>query len=123
MRKHRRGPNQSTAQGAAMADPDVIRKLRIYRALFRLNRAFAHLTRNLDQLLVAQVFKDDVLGECLPHGWQEQMAQVQAEINRRLTENLHRMEHGDITFLARIEAIDPRIQEKYYPKPSRKKRR
>ncbi len=72
-----------------MADSDVIRKLHVYRALYRLNRAFAHVTRNLDQLLVAQVFKEDIPNEDHPHGWQDQIAEIQAEINRRLTENLH----------------------------------
>jgi hypothetical protein len=106
-----------------MADHDVIRKLRIYRALFRLNRAFAHVTRNLDQLLVAEVFKEDIPNEDNPHGWIDGMALIQMEINRRLTENLHRMEHGDIMTLARIEAIDPKIRELHYPKPQPKRRK
>lgn len=103
-----------------MADSDVTRKLHVYRALFRLNRAFAHITHNLDQLLVAQVFKEDIPDEDSPHGWIDGMALIQMEINRRLTENLHRMEHGDIMTLARIEAIDPKVRELHYPK--RKKR-
>jgi hypothetical protein len=106
-----------------MADHDVIRKLRVYRALYRLNRAFAHITRNLDQLLIAEVFKEDIPDEDRPHGWHRQLAQVQMEINRRLTENLHRMEHGDIMTLARIEAIDPRIRDLHYPKPRSARRR
>jgi hypothetical protein len=106
-----------------MADSDGIRKLRIYRALFRLNRAFAHVTHNLDQLLVAQVFKNDVLGEGFPRGWQERVAKLQAEINRNLTEHLHRLEHGDISRLARVEAMDPEIRKLHYPELARKKRR
>lgn len=106
-----------------MADSDVIRKMKIYRALFRLNRAFAHITHNLDQLLVAEVFKEDIPNEDNPHGWIDGMALIQMEINRRLTENLHRMEHGDIHDLARIQAIDPRIRELHYPKPRKKPRK
>jgi hypothetical protein len=105
-----------------MADSDVIRKLRVYRALYRLNRAFAHVTRNLDQLLVAQVFKADIPSEDNPHGWIDGMALIQAEINRRLTENLHRMEHGDIMTLARIEAIDENIRTIHFPKLKKRKR-
>lgn len=105
-----------------MADSDVIGKLRVYRALFRLNRAFAHITHNLDQLLVAGFFKEDIPNEDRPHGWQATMEEIQCEINRRLTENLHRMEHGDIMRLARVEAIDPIIRKKHYPKPQKKRR-
>lgn len=79
-----------------MADSDVTRKLFVYRALYRLNRAFTRVNHNLDQLLIGQIFKEDVLGEDLPHGWQDRIAEIQGEINRRLTENLHRMEHGDV---------------------------
>jgi hypothetical protein len=104
-----------------MADHDVIRKLRVYRALFRLNRAFAHIARNLDQLLVDEAFTEDIPNVDNPRGWQGQMAEIQAEINRRLTENLHRMEHGNIMRLARVEAIDQHIRERHYPKA--KKRR
>lgn len=99
-----------------MADSDVTRKLHVYRALFRLNRAFAHIIRNLDELLVTGFFKEDIPNEDHPHGWQGQMTEIQCEINRRLTENLHRMEHGDIMRLARVEAIDPVIRKKHYPK-------
>lgn len=106
-----------------MADSDVIRKLHIYRALFRLNRAFAHITYNLDQLLVAQVFKEDIPSEENPHGWIDGMALIQMEINRKLTENLHRMEHGDIRELARIQAIDPKVRELYFPQPKAKRRK
>jgi hypothetical protein len=105
-----------------MADSDVTRKLRVYRALYRLNRAFARITSNLDQLLIAQVFKEDIPDEDRPHGWQDQMAEIQAEINRRLTENLHRMEHGDIMGLARVQAIDEHIRKKHYPKPQKRRR-
>jgi hypothetical protein len=104
-----------------MADSDVTRKLHIYRALFRLNRAFAHITHNLDQLLVAQAFKEDIPSEDNPHGWIDGMALIQMEINRKLTENLHRMEHGDIMRLARIEAIDPKVREGLFA--GRRKRR
>lgn len=105
-----------------MADHDVIRKLLIYRALYRLNRAFAHIVSTLDQLLVAEAFKEDIPDEDNPRSWQGQMAGIQAEINRRLTENLHRMEHGDIMRLARVEAIDPVIRERHYPKPQKRRR-
>jgi hypothetical protein len=104
-----------------MADSDVTRKLHAYRALYRVNRAFAHITRNLDELLVAGFFKDDVPDESNPHGWQDQMNQMQSTVNRRLTENLHAMEHGDIMSLARVQAIDEKVLDTYFPK--RKKRR
>jgi hypothetical protein len=109
-----------------MAESDVTRKLFVYRALYRLNRAFTRVNHNLDQLLIGQVFKEiDVLGEGLPHGWQDELAQIQGEINRRLTESLHRMEHGDIRHLARIQAMDEQIRERHYPseKPAKGKSR
>jgi hypothetical protein len=114
-----------TYREATMADPDVTRKLFVYRALYRLNRAFTRVNHNLDQLLISQVFKEDVYGEGFPHGWQEQIAQIQGEINRRLTEDLHRMEHGDIRQLARIQAMDEQLRERHYPseKPARRKAR
>lgn len=105
-----------------MAYHDVIRKLRVYRALYRLNRAFAHVIRNLDQLLVAEVFKEDIPGQDHPRGWQDQIALIQMEINRQLTENLHRLEHGDIMTLARIQAIDPKVREGYFPKRKKRQR-
>jgi hypothetical protein len=105
-----------------MADSDVTRKLHAYRALYRVNRAFAHITRNLDELLVAGFFKDDIPNEDRPHGWQLHMNEMQAEINRRLTENLHRMEHGDIMQLARVMDIDETVRERNYPKPKKRRR-
>jgi hypothetical protein len=104
-----------------MADSDVTRKLRVYRALFRINRAFAHVTRNLDQLLIGEFFKEDIPDEQNPHGWIDDIAKIQSEINRRITENLHRMEHGDIMRLARLQAIDETIREKHYPKPQKRR--
>jgi hypothetical protein len=108
-----------------MADSDVTRKLFVYRALYRLNRAFAHLNRNLDQLLVREIFKEDIPDEGRPRGWQDLIGEIQAEINRRLTENLHRMEHGDIRRLARIQDIDEKIRELHFPseKPATRKSR
>jgi hypothetical protein len=109
-----------------MADSDVIRKLRIYRALYRLNRAFAHITYNLDYLLLAQVFKDS--DEDHPHGWQDQLSEVQAEINRRLTENLHNLEHGDARRLGRIVEMAPHIRKLLFARneadrPAKRKKR
>jgi hypothetical protein len=37
------------------------------------------------------------------------------EINRRLTENLCNMEHGDIKRLHRIKDIDPNVCRLYFP--------
>jgi hypothetical protein len=116
-----RALTKSPAEAGNMADSDVTRKLQAYRALYRVNRAFAHITRNLDELLVAGFFKDDIPDESNPHGWQDQMNQMQSTINRRLTENLHAMEHGDIMRLARVQAIDEKVLDLYFPK--RKKRR
>jgi hypothetical protein len=96
-----------------MADSDVIRKLRVYRALYRLNRAFAHIAHNLDQLLIDQVFKDDIPDEDHPLGWQYHLAEIQMEINRRLSENLHNMEHGDIKRLHRITDTAPNVRKHY----------
>lgn len=104
-----------------MADFDVTRKLHAYRALYRLNRAFAFITRNLDQLLVAGFFKDDIPDENRPHGWQLQFDEMQGEINRRLTENLHRMEHGDIMRLARVMDVDETVREKYQQQLKRRR--
>ena len=104
-----------------MADSDVTRKLHAYRALYRVNRAFAHITRNLDELMVAGFFKDDIPDEKQPQNWQDWMGQMQASINRRITENLHGMEDGDMMRLARIQAMDEKVLDVYYP--NRKKRR
>lgn len=112
-----------------MADSDVIRKLRIYRALYRLNRGFAQVTRNLDNLLVEQFFKDDQPDEGHPQSWQEQLGEVQAMINRRVTENLHNLEHGDMKRLSRIVAMAPQVRKLYFGEdfeeetPARRKRR
>jgi hypothetical protein len=97
-----------------MADSDVIRKLHVYRALYRLNRAFALLTHNLDQLLIAQVFKDDIPDEQNPSGWQMHLAQIQMEINRHLTQTLCNLEHGDIKRLHKIMDMDPRVRALMY---------
>jgi len=110
-----------------MADPDITRKLLTYRALYRLNRAFAHLDRSLDELLIAQVCKDDLPDEGHPCGWQDQLAETQAEINRRLTENLHKMEHGDMKRLGRIVDLAPQVRKLYFKeeqpdKPPRRKK-
>lgn len=59
-----------------MADSDVIRKLQVYRSLFQVNRAFALLTYNLDQLSITQVFKDDIPDEQNPSGWLGQLAEI-----------------------------------------------
>jgi hypothetical protein len=109
-----------------MADSDVIRKLRVYRALFRLNRAFAHIASNLDQLLIAQVFAEDIPTEENPHGWQDQLTQIQMEINRQLTQNLHNMEHGDIKRLHRFMDVLPHIRKLHFAgvdEPRKKRRR
>ena len=46
-----------------MADDHGKRKLFTYRALYRLNRAFARVVRNLNQLYTAQIFRDDIEGQ------------------------------------------------------------
>lgn len=97
-----------------MADIDVIRKLRVYRTLYRLNRAFAQLTHNLDGLLVEQFFKHDQPDEGHPHSWQARLGEIQAEVNRRITENLHNLEHGDMRRLNRIIEMAPHVRKLYF---------
>ena len=97
-----------------MADEHGKRKLLTYRALYRLNRAFARVVRNLNQLHSAQVFKDDIPDEGQPRYWQESLAEIQGEINRRLTQNLHNMEHGDVRRLGRVVEMAPRVRELLY---------
>ena len=97
-----------------MADDHGKRKLLTYRALYRLNRAFARVVRNLNQLHTAQIFKGDIPDEGQPQSWQDSLEEIQTEINRRLTENLHNMEHGDVKRLGRIVEMAPRIRELLY---------
>ena len=107
-----------------MADSDVIRKLEIYRALYRMNRAFAHLSRSLEWLTANRIpAETDV-----PEAWGSQLGEVQSEINRRLTENLHNLEHGDVMRLGRFVAMAPQVRALYTQdeperKPTRKKPR
>jgi hypothetical protein len=103
-----------------MTDTQGNGKLSTYRALYRLNRAFAHVDHNLETLLGAKVVDDEYA-----QAWQDQLAEVRAEINRRLTENLHNMEHGDVMRLGRIVAMAPRVRELYaaQEQPVRKKPR
>jgi len=97
-----------------LADSNVTRKLEIYRALFRLNRAFAHLAHNLDWLTSNRVLIDHVPGN-MPEWWAGTLEETQAEMNRRLTETLHNLEHGDVKNLGRILEMAPHIRAKYYP--------
>ena len=69
---------------------------------------------------ITAFYLDDIPDQDNPRSWQDQITLIQMEINRQLTENLHRMEHGDIRHLARIEAIDPKVQELYFGKRKRK---
>ena len=97
-----------------MADDHGKRKLLTYRALYRLNRAFARVVRNLNQLHTAQIFKDDIPQEGQPEAWQNGLEEIQAAINRRLTQNLHNMEHGDVKRLNRVVEMAPHIRELLY---------
>ncbi|HEX7284685.1 MAG TPA: hypothetical protein VF532_00795 [Candidatus Angelobacter sp.] len=101
-----------------MTDTQGNGKLSTYRALYRLNRAFAHVDHNLETLLGAKVVDDEYM-----RAWQDQLAEVRAEINRRLTENLHNMEHGDVMRLGRIVAMAPQVRALYATgeRPARKK--
>jgi hypothetical protein len=92
-----------------MADSDVIRKLEIYRALYRMNRAFAHLSRSLEWLTANRIPEETDV----PEAWGAQLGEVQSEINRRLTENLHNLEHGDVMRLGRIVAMAPQVRALY----------
>jgi hypothetical protein len=106
-----------------MADSDVTRKLHIYRALFRLNRGFAILYHNLDWLTANRVSADPRHQPSNAPEWYEtHLEEIQASINRRLTETLNGMEHGDVKRLGRIVEMMPEIREKYYPsdKPEQK---
>ncbi len=99
-----------------MADSDVTRKLHIYRALFRLNRGFAILYRNLDWLTVNRISADPGHQPSNAPEWYEtHLEEIQASINRRLTETLNGMEHGDVKRLGRIVEMLPEIRERYYP--------
>jgi hypothetical protein len=101
-----------------MTDTQGNGKLSTYRALYRLNRAFAQVDRNLETLLGAKVVDDEYA-----RTWQDQLAEVRAEINRRLTENLHNLEHGDVMRLGRIVAMAPQVRALYSAadRPPRKK--
>jgi hypothetical protein len=111
-----------------MADSDVIRKLHIYRALFRLNRGFAILFRNLDWLTTTRVLVQQIPSDS-PEIYASQLEEVQAAINRRVTEALHNLEHGDVRRLGRFVELVPKIREahlaayKEADKEGRKKRR
>jgi hypothetical protein len=93
-----------------MADSDVTRKLHIYRALFRLNRAFAILSNNLDWLTVNRVLVQQIPSD-MPDSWAMHLEDIQAEINRRVTESLHNLEHGDVRRLGRLAGLSEKIRE------------
>lgn len=99
-----------------MADPDVTRKLEIYRALYRLNRGFAILARNLDWLTVNRITQHPGHQPTdAPEWYETSLEEIQASINRRVTETLNGMEHGDVKRLGRIVEMLPEIRERYYP--------
>jgi hypothetical protein len=93
-----------------MADSDVTRKLEIYRALYRLNRGFAILSRNLDWLTANRVLVQQIPSDS-PEIYESQLEEVQAAINRRLTEALHNLEHGDVRRLGRFVELAPHFRE------------
>lgn len=112
-----------------MADSDVTRKLHIYRALFRMNRGFAILFRNLDWLTTTRVLVQQIPSDS-PDYYETQLEEVQAAINRRVTEALHNLEHGDVRRLGRFVEMIPKIREshlaeykRHEKKPAKKQRR
>jgi hypothetical protein len=109
-----------------MAVLDSKWKLSVYRALYRVNLGFARIQSNLDTLRIEQFFKDDKPHEDHPVGWQARLEEVQAAINRRLCENLHNLEHGDLKRLGRVMEMAPHIREALFGdelKPTRSKTR
>ena len=77
------------------------RKLKVYRSLYRLNLAFARLHETLNWLTVARILANQIPSD-MPESWQDQLAEIQASINRQLTESLHNAEHGDVRRLGRF---------------------
>lgn len=100
MDKTRRAPNQSTCNGGTLADSKVTRKFSVYRHLYRVNRAFVHLDRNLEMLLASEILEHDGTDV-----WQSRLGELQAEINMKLTGRLHQQESGE------IRRLGPMVEE------------
>ena len=92
-----------------MATTDGKRKLKVYRSLYRLNLAFARLHETLNWLTVARILADQIPDD-LPRVWQDHLAEIQAEVNRGITETLHNMEHGDVRRLGRFRDMAPKVR-------------
>src|SRR5258708_571554 len=70
-----------------MAESKFSRKYRTYRHLHHINRAFAYLSGNLEAMLNLELLKLDSL-----ETWRNRLGEIQAEINKELTGNLHEQE-------------------------------
>jgi len=78
-----------------LAESKVTRKFSLYRHLYRVNRAFLHLDRNLEILLANELLEHD--GTAI---WRNRLGELQAEINTKLTGRLHQQESGEIRRLS-----------------------
>src|SRR5215469_4611302 len=73
-----------------MADLDVIKKLRVYHALYRLNLSFAAIVRRCRDLQQTNIFPPKYLR--LFEGYTQEL---QSEINDELLGTLHQVEQDD----------------------------
>ena len=83
-----------------MAESKFSRKYRTYRHLHHINRAFAYLNINLEAMFNLDLLELDSL-----ETWQNRLGEIQAEINKELTGNLHEQESKETRRLGRAVEI------------------
>lgn len=104
-----------------MAESKFSRKYRTYRHLHHINRAFEYLNGNLEAMFNLDLLELDSL-----ETWQNRLGEIQAEINKELTGNLHEQESKETRRLGQAvesweEAQSPEKKSvKKVPKKSRK---
>jgi hypothetical protein len=92
-----------------VATSDGKRKLKVYRSLYRLNLSFARLHETLNWLTVARILANQIPDD-MPQVWQDHLAEIQAEVNRHITETLHNMEHGDVRRLGKFLDMSAKVR-------------
>ena len=102
-----------------MAESKFSRKYKAYRHLHHINRAFQYLTQNLELML-----NMELLQQANIEIWQDRLGEIQAEINKDLTGNLHEQESKETRRLGQVveaweESHNP--QDKPATKTVRKK--
>jgi len=99
-----------------MAESKFSRKYRTYRHLHHINRAFAYLNGNLEVMLNLELLKLDSL-----ETWRNRLGEIQAEINKELTGNLHEQESKETRRLGQAVEAWEEVQRKSAKKAPKKR--